>query len=338
MLIPGLIPDLISIARVKQRYLPNLFQSKNVVACGVGLKETGGVLTDEPCIVVSVSQKLPKSQLTAADLVPKMLDSFKTDVQETGIFVAQQVDPRQRHRPAMPGMSCGHIEVTAGTLGCLVRRGQEVFFLSNNHVLANSNRASKGDPIIQPGQYDGGTRDDQIATLEDWVPLQTGTQQSGRSWAKLLADLINALAKFFGSTNRLNVAQAKPVENTVDCAIARPLSPDLVQAEILEIGRPKGIGIGALGMAVQKTGRTTGHTTGQITQIDVTVQVDYGGQPVTFVDQWMATRMSEGGDSGSAVLDMNGNVVGLLFAGSDMATLINPIQLVLDALKVELVL
>ncbi|MBN1934217.1 MAG: hypothetical protein JW934_06115 [Anaerolineae bacterium] len=332
-----MIPDLISIARVKQRYLTELFQSRNVVACGVGLKETDGVLTDEPCIVVSVSQKLPKSQLSAADLVPKMLDSFKTDVQETGVFVAQQADPKQKYRPAIPGISCGHIGVTAGTLGCLVRRGEQVFILSNNHVLANTNKASKGDPIVQPGPYDGGTLDDQIATLEDWVPLQTGVQQPGRSWAKLLADLINSLAKFFGSTNRLNVTRARAIENTVDCAIARPLSSDLVRPEILEIGRPKGISGGALGMKVQKTGRTTGYTTGQITQIDVTVQIDYGGQPVTFVDQWMATRMSAGGDSGSAVLDMQGNVMGLLFAGSDMATLINPIQLVLDALKVELV-
>jgi hypothetical protein len=51
----------------------------------------------------------------------------------------------------------------------------------------------------------------------------------------------------------------------------------------------------------------------------------------------MATGMSSGGDSGSAVLDMEGYVIGLLFAGSDIATLINPIQLVTDALGVEIV-
>jgi ribosomal protein S3 len=110
-----------------------------------------------------------------------------------------------------------------------------------------------------------------------------------------------------------------------------------VRPEILGIGAPQGVREGALGMEVQKSGRTTGHTTGRITQIDVTVQVDYEGQTVTFVDQFMATAMSQGGDSGSAVLDMEGYVTGLLFAGSEMATLINPIQLVLQELDVELV-
>ena len=51
----------------------------------------------------------------------------------------------------------------------------------------------------------------------------------------------------------------------------------------------------------------------------------------------MAGAMSAGGDSGSAVLDMNKRVVGLLFAGSDSTTIMNPIQLVLDALQVQLV-
>ena len=58
---------------------------------------------------------------------------------------------------------------------------------------------------------------------------------------------------------------------------------------------------------------------------------------VTFVDQLMTTGMSQGGDSGSVVLDMDRYVVGLLFAGSDVATMINPIQAVLSALNVQMV-
>ena len=67
------------------------------------------------------------------------------------------------------------------------------------------------------------------------------------------------------------------------------------------------------------------------------VQVDYQGKSVTFVDQFMTTGMSAGGDSGSAVLDMAGNVIGLLFAGSDAATLVNPIQAVNSALNIQIV-
>jgi hypothetical protein len=48
--------------------------------------------------------------------------------------------------------------------------------------------------------------------------------------------------------------------------------------------------------------------------------------------------MSQGGDSGAAILDMDRNVVGLLFAGSNAVTIFNPIDEVLSALEVEPVL
>jgi hypothetical protein len=141
--------------------------------------------------------------------------------------------------------------------------------------------------------------------------------------------------RLFGPSPRATVNE--PGNNTVDCAIARPLSPDLVDPDILNIGVPVGVGAALLGTQVQKSGRTTGHTNDQITQIDVTVSVDYGGPIAIYKNQLMAGAMSQGGDSGSAVLDMNRRVVGLLFAGSNTTTIMNPIQLVLDALQVQLV-
>jgi hypothetical protein len=258
-------------------------------------------------------------------------------VQEVGRFRAWQLPPTERHRPAVPGVSCGHIDVTAGTLGCLVRRGNQLFILSNNHVLADTGQGSRGDPILQPARYDGGTLDDQIATLEEWVPLQTGVAESDCTVANLAATLLNLMADASGSSTRLHAMRAQQVENKVDAALARPLAPELVNPEILGIGIPRGVRQGTLGMQVQKSGRTTGVTTGRINQVDVTVNVDYLGQNVLFTGQFMASGMSSGGDSGSAVLDMDRYVVGLLFAGSPVATLINPIQLVLGALNVEVV-
>jgi V8-like Glu-specific endopeptidase len=46
--------------------------------------------------------------------------------------------------------------------------------------------------------------------------------------------------------------------------------------------------------------------------------------------------MSQGGDSGSAVLDEKNQLVGLLFAGSDTTTIINRIENVFSALGVTL--
>lgn len=323
--------------RAKRAHANGLLARRNVVACGVGYKEQNGVLLEEPVVIVGVTHKVPKAQLAPEDLVPQTIDSVRTDVQEVGRFRAWQLSPTDRHRPAVPGISCGHADITAGTLGCLVRRGSELFILSNNHVLANTGQGSQGDPILQPARYDGGTLDDQIATLAEWVPLQTGVGQSDCALANLATTALNLVASASGSSTRVQAVRTQQVENKVDAALARPLAPELVSPEILGIGLPRGVRQGTLGTQVQKSGRTTGVTSGRITQVDVTVNVDYLGENVTFTGQFMATGMSLGGDSGSAVLDMDRYVVGLLFAGSNVATLINPIQLVLSALNVEVV-
>ncbi len=321
----------------KRLHARDLLGRKNVVAVGVGFKESQSQQTGEPSVIVGVTRKVPVAQLSADDLVPRRVGSVRTDVQEVGVFRAWQLGPQDRHRPAVPGISCGHTDVTAGTFGCLVRRGADVYLLSNNHVLANTNQGTQGDAILQPGRYDGGTLDDQIAVLEQWVPIEMGVGESECPLAQSTVSVLNALASTLGSRSRVMALQDQDAETQVDCALARPLSPDQVRPDILYIGMPRGVREGTLGMQVQKTGRTTGHTTGRITQIDVTVQVDYNGQMVTFVDQLMTTGMSQGGDSGSAILDMDRYVVGLLLAGSDMATMLNPIQAVLSALNVQVV-
>lgn len=305
-----------------------LLRMNNVVAVGVGYKTTGGVRTDELSVIVSVVRKLPVVQIPERARVPQTIAGVQTDVVETGMIFAQQ-NPKERMRPARPGISIGHPRITAGTFGCLVQRDGQLFILSNNHVIANSNDAQTGDPILQPGPYDGGTMDDQIGVLEQFVPISFGVSLG--CGCSPLGSLLRLLGIVKPGVN-------EPGNNLVDCAIARPLSADLVTADILNIGVPAGLGAATLGTQVQKMGRTTGHTTDEITQIDVTVSVSYGGTRVgVFTNQLMAGAMSQGGDSGSAVLDMDRNVVGLLFAGSTSTTIMNPIQSVLDALQVQLV-
>ena len=328
---------LLAVQEVKRLYEEQLMGLTNVVAAGIGYKIAGDTLTDEVSIVVSVTRKLPLAQLTESTAVPPTISGMKTDVIETGPIVAFQ-DPKQRLRPAPPGCSVGHYLITSGTLGCLVTRGDQVYILSNNHVLANSNAAQPGDPIWQPGKYDGGSSADQIATLEQFIPIGF-PGDIPPSPAPGGCSPLASLLKYFQSqpAQAPEIQINEPGNNTVDCALAKPLSPDLVSPDILNIGVPSGVGAATLGTPLQKTGRTTGYTTGQITQLDVTVSIDYGGKLATFRNQLMAGAMSQGGDSGSVVLDMNKRAVGLLFAGSSTATVMNPLPLVLDALQVHLV-
>ncbi len=339
-----MLQDLDRARIIKQQNLPHLITRNNVVGVGVGYKETSDGTTDDLAVMVNVARKVPVAQLAESDKVPKKLGDVKTDVVETGRFLAGQISAdlnqgtKDRWRPTIPaGVSIGHAEVTAGTFGCLVQRGDEVFILSNNHVLANVNNAQVGDAIIQPGRYDGGREEDKVAELAEFIPLDFGGGSSSCSIASSLEKALNFFAESMGSQHRMLAYQSSLGENKVDAALAKPLNPAWVMANIVKIGLPKGIAEATLATAVQKTGRTTDHTTGRITQIDVTTSVNYNGRMASFTGQLMATSMSAGGDSGSAVLDENKNVVGLLYAGSPRATLINPIQAVFKALNVEIV-
>ena len=126
--------------------------------------------------------------------------------------------------------------------------------------------------------------------------------------------------------------------NFIDAALAKPKSESMVKPEILQIGIPTGIGKPTLGMLVQKSGRTTGYTTGKIKDMSATVKVQYDKKTALFRNQILTTAMSKGGDSGSLVLDEKKRAVGLLFAGSDVVTICNPIQEVMRLLGVEIIL
>jgi hypothetical protein len=328
-----------------------LFSRPNVVATGIGYKTVQGIKTGELSIICSVGHKVPAASLSQDELIPQFMDGVPTDVRPVGLIHALQQPPEvrpegaaqavrkptERFRPAPGGVSIGHYLVSAGTLGCLVKKGDKVYILSNNHVLANSNLAKKGDIILQPGMHDGGRiQEDQIARLYEFVPINFENQRRGLL-ACGITGIYNFFARLAGSGSRLYPGNTKPPDNLVDCAIAEPYKPADVKNEILAAGKITGTAEGTLGMEVKKSGRTTGFTTGMIEQVDVTVKVNFGsGKTALFRDQLMAGPMSQGGDSGSVVLNGSNEAVGLLFAGSTTTTIINRIQNVMNLLEVEL--
>ncbi len=68
-----------------------------------------------------------------------------------------------------------------------------------------------------------------------------------------------------------------------------------------------------------------------------TVRIFYGlTRSARFRDQLVASALSQGGDSGSLVVDTENHAVGLLFAGSSNTTILNPIGQVESLLGIEL--
>jgi hypothetical protein len=329
---------ILSAQTIYRQAVGDLFRRKHVVACGLGYKICGAVQTDELSLVVSVTRKVPNSELNLEDLIPQAVSGLPTDVVETGRIRAQMPeDYRVRRRPGQPGISIGHSEVTAGTFGLLVQRGDQLYILSNNHVLANCNAAATGDAIYQPGPADSGTAADQIATLAEHEPLDFGDNPGECHIARTLATFMNYIARLTGSDHRLEPVKQTPGLNLMDAALALPDAPSLVVSEVLGIGIPTGLGEPYLGQTVQKAGRTTGTTQGIVTQVNVTVDVDYAGRTARFTDQVFASPMSHPGDSGSGILDMERQAVGLLFAGSERVTIFTPLERILTRFAVELV-
>ncbi len=334
---------------IRTRVAEEMMRRRNVVACGVGYKVEGNIQTTVPSVMVSVTRKMPRESLAPEDLVPRAVEDVPTDVVQTGVIVAHSINRQGRLRPARPGISIGHQNGTAGTLGAYVRRDGQLFILSNNHVLALLNRAHVGDAILQPGPSDGGSLLDQIGHLAEFVPLQflsvaaaggapsqaARAQQAGGLLAKLLEWLKRALK---GTPTPTPTTPTGSLRNYVDAALAGPLNPSLVDPNIVDVGGPPlGIALPGLGTRVIKSGRTTALTQATVIQLDVTVDVRYGERTARFANQIMTSPLSQPGDSGSLVLDYERNAIGLLFSGSEAVTVVSPIQTVLKALRAELI-
>ena len=234
---------------------------------------------------------------------PSEIEGLRTErVSTTGFRVL--IPPRQTHLSPVPcGVSVGHHNITAGTLGCLVDTPSGRCILSNNHILADTNAGTPGDDILQPGPADSDPAQParRIAELIDYEPLKLG-----------------------GAVNHIDAAIAALDKST-------SATPD-----IMAIGRHANPPIAAfLNQSVAKHGRTTGLTFGTVVDISFDGNVGFNVQSAYFEDQIAIVgkfgSFSAGGDSGSLILDNPGShPVGLLFAGDSTHTLANPIQSVLN--------
>jgi hypothetical protein len=314
--------------------MKELLKKKNVVAVVKGRKIVAGVNTGREAIVIYVTEKIPLAQLSAKDIIPKTINGIESDVQVTSPIKALAFDRTKKWRPAPGGVSIGHSEVTAGTLGVVVKKKGVRHILSNNHVLANSNDASIYDETWQPGSHDGGSSKDTIGHLTDFIKINFLGDESTCPLARLHAWVFNGLAKLFHRKSR--VSTYSTMLNTVDCAISLPVFDEDISDEILEIGKPVGFYLGELqeGEIVKKSGRTSRLNRGTVIGPGM-VNVMYGDKIAVFEDQITTTPIAEGGDSGSVVLNEKNEVAGLLFAGSDTLTIVNKIANVIDALGLD---
>jgi hypothetical protein len=255
---------------------------------------------------------------TSEFIMSKFKASFLAVVLTTVfVCVPQLAQAQYQTRNMHLGVSGGNVKdhtqsfCCSGTLGSLVTDGTTKYILSNNHVLARQDRAAVGEHISQPGLIDNGCRP-----------------------ATIVADFTKAVT----------------LGNNVDCAVAALRTGRMDATGFIEgFGSPPSSTTvsPSVGLAVAKSGRTTGHTTGTIGSINTSVNVQYQikcGQGRTYILSYTnqvvinSSTFSTGGDSGSLITTNDGcyHPVALLFAGSASSTIGNPIGEVLTKLGAAL--
>jgi hypothetical protein len=162
-------------------------------------------------------------------------------------------------------------------------------------------------------------------------------------------DCVLELEDVIGSLSGFIPIKFNGQANFIDAAVAATTVADTGFASPAEAyGAPSSNTQSAyVGMPVQKFGRTTSLTLGEVDAINVTVNVGYTAGSALFENQIIIigkrqrgrklvdATFSEGGDSGSLIVTQgNNNPVGLLFAGNSSVTIANPIDEVLTTLSI----
>lgn len=299
-------PLLAKAREVKARAASRLLAYPNVTGLGVGYKMVRGRRTDEVCLRVYVSPKVPEHELQPSEVLPTEVEGVPVDVIEAEFKMfpraAAAEDPEARHDPLLGGISVGSLDRDhTGTLGswAVDNFSGELLMLSNWHIFCGSPACTAGERIVQPGPKDGGASQDLVARLHRWA----------------LTDM-------------------------VDAAVARLTGDRPLLQEVLGLGPVSDVREPLLGLRVHKSGQTTGVTTGFVVDESATIRVgDYPGGTQTFRNQFVVQGEGEiagHGDSGSIWIDDLSWLVGLLFAGTPSFAVANPMLAVLDALNISI--
>lgn len=226
--------------------------------------------------------------------IPPKLLGYDVEIIETG-RVEALINRKARYRPVFPGISIGSALVTAGTLSQICRDNK------TGELCLLSNRhvfwGDKDTPVYQPGPIDGGTSDDTVGYITRFEEIK----EDG------------------------NIIDASLCSLEVKGTNEEP-----------ELGKPLKVGEVKENDTVIKAGRTTGVTTAKVIDCEAVIKV-YGYENVEYAifdDVVITSVCSSGGDSGSPSFNMNGELIGLVFAGSDKITVICKAKHIVNKLNI----
>jgi trypsin-like peptidase len=236
---------------------------------------------------------------TAAELAAELRGEHPT-VTANVVASPERLNVRTRVRPIQPGTSVSSEKSMGGTICCIVQgKNGERYLLSADHTFLGT----PGTAIFQPGRMDGGEAADRVAELTRTIPLRNDKRNLA---AGAIAQLLPNVA----------VSQILPGVGPIK---------GWVDKENLQIGQ-----------RIRAIGRTSGLVEGRVTAFMIWNRID-NPEPLEFEGLIETTNISGPGDSGAPVFTDDGQLIGMVYAGSPKVTLVMPIGPVLRALEVDLV-
>ena len=246
-------------------------------------------------------------------VIPGNLDGVPVVTLITGEFLAMAkskpgVNTTARFdRPVPIGISTGNEgECSAGTIGARVKKARTSMPSATTMSMPSKTMPLSEATSFNRGLYDTGcsyNADNIIGTLAEFEPIVFSTEAS----------------------------------NKIDAAIALSSTSLLGNSTPSGgYGTPQSVAVTeALGLSVQKYGRTTKLTKGTIVGINATINIGYDSGVARFVEQIIINSgkpFVKAGDSGSLIVTDDHSPVGLLFAGNTSGGygIANPIRHVLE--------
>ncbi|WP_246362074.1 S1 family peptidase [Paenibacillus alba] len=304
----------------KNRISPVLLKRAGVTAVGVGYADPQKPALGAGVIVYTHQKIIPSSLTSLKGVLTKAGTSVPVRFVHAGKFNAHASSSNAkgskatsftgRVRPVPGGVSVGKLNPDAtGTAGLIVIKNNQLYVLSNNHVLINNN-SSAFSATVQPGAADGGTGSrDTIGRAFQFVRLVPGGV------------------------------------NFQDSAIALPNSNSLLNPryQISSSGQlitvPGHLLSYPVGLQVMKSGRTTGFVRGTVEANNADIRVSYGGTLGTLLFRNQSIILGNNGpvslpgDSGSVWLRASDRFAAALnFAGTadGKRSISNPIGIIMS--------
>lgn len=335
-----------AIARARQV----LGKISGVVSVGFGQKETGGRYTDDIAIVVFVREKKSEKDLPQEQLIPASFEGYPTDVRVLRQAAFHACDNTATYETIQGGIqvcppaSADTGKFHMGTLGAIVKRrndsGREnVYLLTNKHVLFID--GGKADEYVYhpycpspntakfaaPGDSNGLGPIQGEAYLSNIPFTVPGDSSPTQFYVDCATARINIDSKCLGTNCTKDVIKTSP--SIIDLQINGVNTVNDVRSVINDAS--------IITKKVHKVGRTTGRTVGIVRLVNASVGVPpdpgipgstgFTGQNTIEIDFDTSSaaggvnckgnaRFSEEGDSGSLILDEQGNAIGLLSLGA----------------------